>query len=153
MIFGTTWASRSNLAQKATRTQRRDSLIMAKLHFFSFIAGLLQPFLKVFQGDGPMIAYLCNNIRSIYISLVKLIFKANVLEDVNSYDLLQVVNNDASKKKKKKNTCWICCWKWNYKASANKTGYFFIWNVVLVITISNLVIISKLVFNFPFYLH
>ena len=52
---------------------------MAKLHFFFFVDGLLPPFLKVFQGDGPMIPFLCKNIKSIYISLIELIVKAKVL--------------------------------------------------------------------------
>ena len=77
-----------------TKKGIEDPLTMAKLHFFSFVAGLLQPLLKVFQGDGPMIPFLCNNIRSIYISLLELIIKAKVLENVESYDFLQVVNND-----------------------------------------------------------
>ena len=67
-----------------TKKGVEDPLTMAKLHFFSFNAGLLQPFLKVFQGDGPMIPFLYNNIRSICISLLELIFKAKVLENVES---------------------------------------------------------------------
>ena len=79
---------------KNTKKGIEDPLTVAKLHFFLFVAGLLQPFLKVFQGDGPMIPFLCNSIRSTYISLLKLIVKAKVLENVESHDLLQVVNND-----------------------------------------------------------
>ena len=77
-----------------TKKGIEDPLTMAKLHFLSFVARLLQPFLKVFQGDGLMIPFLCNNIRSIYISLLELIVKAKALENVESYDLLQVVNSD-----------------------------------------------------------
>ena len=77
-----------------TKKDIEDPVTMAKLHFFSFVAGLLQPLLKVFQGDGPMIPFLCNNIRSTYISLLEFIVKA--LENVESYYLLQVVNNDGN---------------------------------------------------------
>ena len=77
-----------------TRKGIEKPLTVAKLHFFSFVAALLQPFLKVFQGDGPMIPFLYNNVRSIYISLLELIVKAKVLENIESYALLQVVNND-----------------------------------------------------------
>ena len=79
---------------KNTKKGTEDPLTVTKLHFFSFVAGLLQPFLKVFQRDEPMIPFLGNNIRSIYISSLELIVKAKVLENVVSYDLLQVVNND-----------------------------------------------------------
>ena len=40
-----------------------------------------------------MIPFLCNNI-SVYVSLLELIVKVKVLENVESYDLLQVVNNN-----------------------------------------------------------
>ena len=41
-----------------------------------------------------MVPFLCNNIRSMYIPLLELIVKVKVLENIKSYDLLQVVNND-----------------------------------------------------------
>ena len=41
-----------------------------------------------------MVPFFRNNIRSIYISLLELIFKTKVLENVESYDLLQGVNKD-----------------------------------------------------------
>ena len=85
---------RCSKSYENTRTGIEEPPTVAKLHFFSFVAGLLQPFLKVFQGDGPMVPFLCNNIRSIYISLLELIDKTKVLENIESYDLLQVVNND-----------------------------------------------------------
>ena len=69
-----------------TRKGIEEPLTVAKLHFFSFVAGLLQPFLKVFQGNGPMVPFLCNNIRSIYISLLELIVNAKVLENIESHD-------------------------------------------------------------------
>lgn len=64
-----------------------DPLTVAKFHFFSFVPGLLQPFLKIFQGNGPMISFLCNSIRSVYISFLEFIVKGKVLENVESYDL------------------------------------------------------------------
>lgn len=79
---------------KNTKKGIDDPLTVAKLHFFSFVAGLLQPFLKFFQGDGPLIPFFCNNIRSVYISLLELIVKEKALENVNSYDLVKLIDND-----------------------------------------------------------
>ena len=84
----------SSKSYENTKKGIEDPLTVAKLHFFSFVAGLLQPFLKLFQGDGPMVPFLCNSIRGIYISLLELIVKAKVLENVRSYDLVTVVNNN-----------------------------------------------------------
>ena len=116
-----------------TKKGIEDPLTMAKLHFLSFVARLLQPFLKVFRGDGLMIPFLCNNIRSIYISLLELIVKAKVLENVESYDLLQVVNNDDNLLQTKRIHVGFAA-KSEIKRllSANKTGWFLIFLCVFI---------------------
>ena len=39
-----------------------DTLTTAKLQFFLFVAGILQPFLKLYQTDQPMIPFMYNDI-------------------------------------------------------------------------------------------
>ena len=57
-----------------------DKLVVAKLHFFSYVAGLLQPSLTCYQGDGPMISFLCNDLKVVYCSLLEVVVKPEVLK-------------------------------------------------------------------------
>ena len=50
-----------------------DKLVIAKLHFFLYLAGLLKPFLTCYQGDGPTVSFLCNDLAAAYRSLLELV--------------------------------------------------------------------------------
>ena len=41
------------------KTSLDNLLVIAKLHFFSYFAGIVKPFLKHFHTDKPMIPFLC----------------------------------------------------------------------------------------------
>ena len=56
-----------------------DPLIVAKLHFFSFIASLMQPFLTKYQTDMPMMPYMCDDLMHLCRSLLELV-KPEILE-------------------------------------------------------------------------
>ena len=47
----------------------------AKLHFFAFIAGILKPFLVLFQTDNPMLPFMYNELSKISKHLIVLIYK------------------------------------------------------------------------------
>ena len=53
----------------------KDELTFAKLSFFSFIAGLLKPYLTKYQTDQPMIPFLAKDLEAMYKSLMRLILK------------------------------------------------------------------------------
>ena len=55
-------------------------LIIAKLHYYSFIAGLLQPFLKLYQTDEPMLPFLFDDLKGLVKTLVANIINPIVLE-------------------------------------------------------------------------
>ena len=55
-----------------------DPLTVARLCFFSFLAGLLQLFLTAFQGDGPMLPYLCISVKELVVSLLGLIVRPKI---------------------------------------------------------------------------
>ena len=71
-----------------------DPLTVAKLCFFSYLAGLLQPFLTAFQGDGPMRPYLCNNIKELVVSLLGLIVKPEAIEEAQTSALVKVAQDE-----------------------------------------------------------
>ena len=71
-----------------------DPLAVAKLCFFSFLARLLQPFLTAFQGDGPMLPYLCSSVKEIVVSLLGLIVRSKVIEEAQTSALVKLAQNE-----------------------------------------------------------
>ena len=40
-----------------------DDLTIAKLHYYSYISGLLQPFLKLYQINQPMLPFFFDDLK------------------------------------------------------------------------------------------
>ena len=62
----TYWKSLSRSRRPQIKSYERlvecysDPLVPAKLHFFSFVAGIFEPYLTRFQTDAPMIPFMFN---------------------------------------------------------------------------------------------
>ena len=69
-----------------------DQLILPKLHFFSYVAGIVEPFLKTYQTDNPMIPYLYFDLKSIVKQLFELIVESNVIDACRSGRELKEIN-------------------------------------------------------------
>ena len=67
-----------------------DSLVPAKLHFFSFGAGLFEPYLTRFQTDVPMVLFMFDELSAIFKKLVGLIFKKDAID--NEQSIASMVN-------------------------------------------------------------
>ena len=67
---------------------------VAKLCFFSFLAGLLQPFLTAFQGDEPMLPYLGSNVKEVVVSLLALIVRPKAIEEAQTSALVKLAQNE-----------------------------------------------------------
>ncbi|XP_066934412.1 uncharacterized protein [Clytia hemisphaerica] len=61
------------------KTAVNDPLTVVKLKFFAYVAGILEPFLKMYQTDKPMIPFLYFDLKSIVLTLMKLFIKPNCL--------------------------------------------------------------------------
>ena len=57
-----------------------DQLILPKLHFFSYVAGIVELVLKAYQTDNPMIPYLYFVSKAIIKQLLELIVENNVID-------------------------------------------------------------------------
>ena len=68
-------------------------MTVAKL-CFSFLAGLLQPFLTAFQGDGLMLPYLCSSIKELVVSLLGLILRPKVIEEAQTSASVKLAQNE-----------------------------------------------------------
>ena len=59
-----------------------DNLIAMELEFFTYIAGILQLFLKSYQSDDPVLPFLYFDLKSLVSSLLKLFIKPDLISQV-----------------------------------------------------------------------
>ena len=75
-----------------------DPLLIVKLNFFRYAAGMVEPFIKKFQIDKPMIPFLFFELKAIVASLLEVIVRSSVIESckttkkLNSIDLSEQDN-------------------------------------------------------------
>ena len=83
----------------------KDPFIVAKMTFFSFIAGRLKPYLTIYQSQKPLIPFLYDNLQSLYKELLGLTIKSEVLGKGNDdcKELLKIDLRDRENHMKKKN--------------------------------------------------
>ena len=55
-----------------------------KLQFFAFIAGILKPYLTIFQKNRPMVLFMCDELMKILDLLLHLIFRKKALEEADA---------------------------------------------------------------------
>ena len=72
-----------------------DPLTVAKLEFFIYVAGLLEPYLKSYQPDQPKVLFIYFDLKKLVTCLLKLSVKAEVIDNCKTFDL---VNIDLDKK-------------------------------------------------------
>ena len=61
-----------------------DPTTVLKLEFFSFIAGLLEPYLLAYQTDSPMIPFMYEDLQKLVTNLLKLFVKSSIIESCAS---------------------------------------------------------------------
>ena len=88
-------SSRSYENLKATIN---NPFTVAKLQFFSFLACLLQPFLKSYETDDPMVPFLYNYIFSLLQQIIIVVVKHDL--SINCRDFGGLMKLDLDKKNK-----------------------------------------------------
>ena len=61
------------------KTHINDPLTLAKLKLFSFAASSLEPYLSKYQGDGPMLPFVNEDVKKLFKDLVALTIKPDVI--------------------------------------------------------------------------
>ena len=69
-----------------------DLLIPAKLHFFVFLAGILKPYLVLFQTDAPMLPFMYNELSQILTRLLGLIYRKEKLDEASTLPKIMKVD-------------------------------------------------------------
>ena len=75
-----------------------DDLTIAKLHYYSYIARLLQPFLKLYQTVQPMLPFLFDDLKRSVKTLLLNIINPSVLEKSKTAKELPDIKLDDQKK-------------------------------------------------------
>ena len=76
-----------------------DLLVPAKLHFFRFLATILQPYLIMFQTDNPMVPFMFDQLSGILYRLLSLVYirskvdSKRKLKELMSKEFLQLAEN------------------------------------------------------------
>ena len=63
-----------------------------KFHFFSFFAGILKPYLVIFQNDSPLLSFMFDKISLILYRLVRLVYKKKKVDEATN--LRKVMNKE-----------------------------------------------------------
>ena len=71
-----------------------DPLTIAKLDFFIYVAGLLEPYLKCCQSDQPMVLFIYFDLKKLVTCLLKLSVKAEVIDNYRTSFNLANINLD-----------------------------------------------------------
>ena len=71
-----------------------DPMTPAKLTFFSFVAGILQPILVKYQSDKPMVPYMYQDLLKLLRKLMQLIVKPDIVANCSSAIDLKCIDLD-----------------------------------------------------------
>jgi len=74
-----------------------DAFLTAKLCFFSFLASLVEPFLRKYQSDNPLLPFMYNDLKSLVKSVMRTIVKPEELDKCKTGP--QLVDMDLDDKK------------------------------------------------------
>ena len=69
-----------------------DNLTPAKLHFFSFVAGIFQPFLVKYQSDKPMVPFVLDVLLRLVKRILLLVLKPDVVNPCTSITALKKID-------------------------------------------------------------
>ena len=68
----------------------KDPFMISKLTLFSFVCGLVEPYLKVFQCGRPMVPFIYSKVKSVIKSLPLLIVKPIIEKSKTATDLKNI---------------------------------------------------------------
>ena len=80
-----------SISYENVKAHTNDPLTLAKLKSFFFVASLLQPYLTKYQGDGPMLPFVNEDVKKLFKDLLALIIKPDVIAKCkHSLDFLKI---------------------------------------------------------------
>ena len=77
---------------KVAKDACADTLMLAKMRFFAFIASLMEPFLRKFQTDKPMVPFLRKNLERLIKSLLQKFVPETVIDKYDKPEKLSTLD-------------------------------------------------------------
>ena len=74
----------SNKSYETLVKYRTDVLVPCKLQFFAFVAGILKPFLQIFQTDRPMLPFMLKELERVFDQLIRLVMKRDAIKEADT---------------------------------------------------------------------
>ena len=87
----------SNQSYLTLLSATKDPLILIKLHFCSYIAGTMKPFLTEYQYSRPMMPFMCDDLHQLLRDIVSKYVKFETLEKCKNASILCDVNLSGAK--------------------------------------------------------
>ena len=87
----------STCTASAVKEAVEDPLTIAKLSFFISVAGMVEPFLRRFQTDSPMVPFLHDELQKIMRKLMQRFIKASELKKADTVKKLMRLDLEANK--------------------------------------------------------
>ena len=69
-----------------------DLFIVSKLHFFTYVSGLVEPFITLFQTDKPGIPFMYLSLKDLVLKLLEIIVKPIVLKSCSNGNKLKTID-------------------------------------------------------------
>ena len=82
-------------SNESFKVEVNNNLTTVKLEFFAYIASILEPFLKFYQSDNPILSFLYFDLKSLLSTLLRLLIKSGVIAATETGT--SVINIDISK--------------------------------------------------------
>ena len=74
----------SSKSYLTVKESAEDPLVAAKLQFFSFVSSIVEPYLRKYQTDKPMIPFVYFDLKDLVIKLLDIIVKPKVSNNCKS---------------------------------------------------------------------
>ena len=82
----------SSKSYLAVKESVEDLLIIAKLQFFSFVSSIVEPFLRKYQADKPMIPFVYFDLKDLVVKLLDIVVKSANIEKCKSGKQLKEID-------------------------------------------------------------
>ena len=79
---------------RVVRDAVADYLVLVKIHFFSYLASLMLPFLTLYQSTQPVVAFMDEDISCLVIKLLCIFMKDGVVSNLSLPKLFKIELND-----------------------------------------------------------
>ena len=84
---------------RVVRDAVADDLTIVKMYFFSYVASLMEPFLRMYQSTKPIVPFMHEDISCLVIKLMCIVIKEEIISNLSLPQLFKIEMNDKASQK------------------------------------------------------